>query len=298
MQVLKPVEVTAAMLVSENVSETVSAWSAGTTYSVGQQALLASTQRIYTSLQGSNLNHDPATSPTWWEDVAPTNTWALFDNQVSTATTGTSDITYTLAAAYATCIALLGVVGNSVSITVRAGNGGTVVYEATEGLTGDGVSDWFEYFFLDAADARTTAVFTNLPILSTSHITFTISGSGTVSVGQCVFGSLREIGSTQYGLRAGIVDYSRKETDAFGTTTFVERAFSKRQSVPLDVAKEDIGRVHRTLTGLRATPTLWIASDDAAYEELAVVFGFLRDFSAEINYPTFTRYALEIEGLI
>lgn len=298
MQVLKPVTVTSAMLISENVSETVGAWSSGTTYAAGDQVLLTSTQRIYESLQGSNLNHSPDTSPTWWEDVAPTNTWALFDSQVSTSTTGTSDITYTLSAAYATCIAFLGVVGDSVAVTVRDGNGGTVVHQATEGLAGAGVTDWLEYFFIDTADARTTAVFTGLPILGTTHITFTITGTGTVSVGQCVLGTLREIGGTEYGMRAGIIDYSRKDTDEFGTTTFTQRGFSKRLSATLMIDNADLGRVQRTLYNLRATPTLWIASDDVTYEEPGVVFGFFRDFSTEISYPTFARCAIEIEGLI
>ena len=48
---------------------------------------------------------------------------------------------------------------------------------------------------------------------------------------------------------------------------------------------------------LRATPAVWIASDEIRFEETLIVYGFYKDFSTEISYPTFSKCNIEIESL-
>ena len=47
-------------------------WSAAVTYPLGEliyRTTIANEKRIYKAIQGGNLNHDPATSPTWFERI-------------------------------------------------------------------------------------------------------------------------------------------------------------------------------------------------------------------------------------
>ena len=73
-----PVEITDTVLHSTTVAETdYSAWSNGTTYSIGNKVIRG--HRIYESAQNSNLNKDPTDinnrtgSTIWWIDVSATN---------------------------------------------------------------------------------------------------------------------------------------------------------------------------------------------------------------------------------
>lgn len=70
-RIIRPVEITDAILTSSNVPEAVAAtWSGATTYALGDLSgyapVAGQPQTVYRSLQATNLNHDPATSPTWW----------------------------------------------------------------------------------------------------------------------------------------------------------------------------------------------------------------------------------------
>lgn len=96
MRVIPPLTITDSNRTSSNLDEPASgepaAWLVGTTYAADDTVFVASTHRIYTSVQGSNLGNDPTTDDgTWWIETAPTNAWAMFDNTVSTQSVGELD---------------------------------------------------------------------------------------------------------------------------------------------------------------------------------------------------------------
>lgn len=283
------------MLLSSNVVETVAAWASGTTYALDAKARTGG--RIYQSLAAGNVGFPPAANPLKWADIGPDNTNAAFDGQVSTAATGTNNLTYVLATGIIDALALVNISASTITVTVRDGAGGPVIFSQTVGMDGSTVLDWYQYFFYDPLVVRTQVVFTDIAPFGSSNVTIEIKGSGTVSVGHIAFGRANDIGEAGIGARAGITDYSKKNTDDFGVTTFVKRAFSKTLSVAVLVDKVQVNRVHRLLSSLRATPCIWIGSDDPDYDEPLVVFGFYRDFNVEIAYPTKSLCSLEIEGL-
>lgn len=93
MIVIPPLTITDSNLTDLNLAEPAAgeppAWLVGTTYAADDTVYVASTHRIYTSVQGSNLGNDPTTDDgTWWIETAPTNAWAMFDNTVSTQSSG------------------------------------------------------------------------------------------------------------------------------------------------------------------------------------------------------------------
>ena len=148
----------------------------------------------------------------------------------------------------------------------------------------------------------TQAIFNNLAVtgdIVTVRIETTTlsSGSGTLSVQNIVLGPAIDLGSTQYGATAGIVDYSKKDFDEFGQLIITERTFSKRLSAQVLVSNDNLNAVQRALYDIRATPCVWVGSTDSRFDEALTVYGFYRDFSTDIAYPDASLCNLEIEGL-
>ena len=97
MNVIKPITMTDAMLVSSTISEPGSgetAWSELTTYSLGNTVSIISTDshKTYESLDNSNTNNPPATSAKWLY-TGYTNRWKMFDETRNAKSVGNSPMT-------------------------------------------------------------------------------------------------------------------------------------------------------------------------------------------------------------
>ena len=295
MLVLKPVVFQESMLVSSTATEAYSAYSSGTTYATGNRVTYLGS--IYESIQNTNLNHTPSTSPAWWTLVGPDNKHAMFDQQTGTATTAGTSLTVVIATGTIDSFALINLNADVVTITVRDGIGGAIVYQETVGLSGGNVLSWYDYFFLDPLLKRTQVVFQAIPPYFNSQVTLEFTSAVTTSIGAAVWGSITKLGNTNYGASSGIIDYSKKETDEFGAITLVERPYSKRLTASVNVENFNLNKVQQLLYSIRAKPCVWIASDNPIYEEALVVYGFYRDFNTNIGYPSYCLCSLEIESL-
>lgn len=289
---------TSAMLISSSVTEAYPAWAASNAYSVGSRVIRSTTNRIYERLVAGTSATPPEADRVNWMDFGPTNKWAMFDDQVSTASTAVNSLTVIVATGFIDSVGVVGASAYQAEIVMRDGLGGPVVHTESLGMAGDIVTDWSQYFFSDPMFARSLGLFQNLPMYLNTHLTLTLTGVGAIALGGLVFGRQTFLGETQYNPSAGITDYSIKDTDSFGVTKFVKRAYSKRLTCSLMVDRLLLNRVQRTLSDLRATPCLWIGVDLPEYSEPMVVFGFYRDFSTVIAYPNVSFCSLEIEGLI
>lgn len=294
MKVVKPTAITDAILISSNAPEADHApYAAGTDYAIGARSIYA--HQVWESVQTPNVGNTPGTNALLWALTGPTNRWAMFDAEISTQTALASPLTVVIKPSYANSLALFGLEGNTIDITVRDGITGPVVYSKTLSLDGTIIADWYQYFFEPSVQLA-EVVLTDLPPYGDAHITVAISGSGTVKCGDLTIGTMYMLGETQFGASAGIVDYSRKDTSATGVTTLNKRGYSKRMSAQAMLDTAQINKVQRVLASLRATPCAWIGTDVAGYEPL-IVFGFYRDFSIDIAYATVSYCNLEIEGL-
>lgn len=298
-KVIRPITITPAKILSSTATEIYATWSSATTYALADKVVY--NDKIYESLIASNLNKQPNTNPTSWLDLGASNKTAMFDIQVNTQTTATTSFTVSFQPGSAfNAVSFLNLVGNTITVTVKDSPTGSVVYTETIQLdnSSSDVIDWYTYFFEDF-DLRTEVVFQNIPPYANGVIEVTISaGIGAlVAIGTCSVGTMIDLGDTQYGLNYGIRDYSIKETDEFGNTRFIQRAFSKRMSPTLMIENSRLNYVGKTLENLRATPTVYIAVDDPIYGG-TIVFGFLKDWNIEINYPQHSMISMEVDGLI
>lgn len=293
--VIKPISVADSMLVSSTVPEADHAvWSSTTTYALGDRVI--KTHKVYESLQDGNLDYDPAASVGWWIEVGPTNRWKVFDTINSTATTQAAGIEYVLSPGQAiNSVAVLNVVGaGEIVITMTDPTYG-VVYSKSIDMTGlPSASDWWSWLF-GSRVSPTLSIATDIPSYPSAQLKITITGGNSLSVGVIMLGQKRQIGlGVQLGATVGIQDYSRKETNEFGDTVLVQRAYSKRASFHMLLEKPDVDSTVGYLSELRATPCLWIGSE--IYES-TVIYGFFKDFQITISYPTHSDCSLEIEGL-
>lgn len=304
MKIIRPITITDATLISSTVPEPdtgdPAAWASGTTYAAGDEVRLASTHLIYRSAQGSNLNHDPSTDDgTWWVSLGGVSRWAMFDSYVSTATSeAASPLTVTIAPGICDALFLYGMVGETATITITDGLGGTEVYSAELDLLVPKVADWYSYYF-EPYRQIPVFVLTDLPPYLAAHITLEVTASsGAVSCGMMLPGRSFTVGDTRYGVQVGIRDYSRKTTDATtGFTTLEQRKFAKTMRAAVRLASEMFAEVQEQLESLRATPVVWIGDSTGDIQPL-IVFGWYRDFYLVVDYPTYGLYNLEIEGMV
>lgn len=110
-----------------------------------------------------------------------------------------------------------------------------------------------------------------------------------------IVGSHVDLGITETGVTVGITDYSRKDTDDFGATRIVPRAWAKRMTVRSQVPSVRVDAIQRALAGLRARPALYIGED--GFDSLAV-YGFSKDFSIDLQCGDASYCSFTIEGLI
>ena len=300
LKVIPPLSITDSNLTSSTVPETdYSAWSSGTTYTIGQRVILTSTHKIYESLQNGNLNKDPATDtsdPPFWIEVSATNRWKMFDTSNSTQTTNTNSIVVVITPGKViNSVSLLNIEGTSVRIKMTDPTEG-VVYDVTTSLNNNGnINNWYNYFF-NPIQRRTSHIATDLPAYGTAAIEITITNTGlTAKCGVCIIGSVQYIGEgINLGASVGITDYSRKEKDTFGNYVLIQRSYSKRAKFSMAVLNEQIDALQDLLVSLRTTPCVWIGDDNYA---CTYIYGYYKDFNIVIAYHLVSDCNIEIEGL-
>lgn len=238
-----------------------------------------------------------------WIDLGPTNRWSMFDSLISTATSlttsgGSPALVVVTAPGMCNGVATMDVTGVS-SVKCEMHNGATLVYTETKTVDNTFISNWYDYFFAPY-DVYTDLLFGPLPPYPSAQVTLTFTPTtvgSAVRCGAALYGNTVEIGEVEYGATAGITDYSRKETDAFGITTLVERGFSKHTEYNMQIENSQLRRVFSTLAALRATPAVWVATDDYKLTPLNA-FGYPKDWGINVQYYDYSSVSLSIEGLL
>ncbi|MFZ9959368.1 MAG: hypothetical protein ACO3GP_03160 [Candidatus Limnocylindrus sp.] len=300
MRVIDPVTITDAMLVSSTISEPDTgevAWNAATAYVVDDIVYRASLHRRYRRLVDGTTSTAPENDSTNWAYIGGTNKWAMFDDTSARSIETSSPLTVVFEPGQINSMAILGIAGDTLEITITDGDGGPTVYSRTIDLDTSVVADWYAYFF-EPFSTRQVVVLTDIPPYPDSRVTVTLTGTGDVSIANCIVGTVYDLGVTVYGVNAGIRDYSRKTTDeTTGVVTLVRRRFAKTLRARYYVTEGAINAVHTRLESLRATPCVWLGGTDTTDIDPLTVFGYLKDFNLELQQANASYYSLEIEGM-
>jgi hypothetical protein len=303
MKVIKQITVTDDKLASASVAENdYAAWEAATSYLIGAMVIRTETHRIYKCVVAgvdSTTPEDSVVSVTpRWVDMGPTNRWAMLDGIISTQTISATTIEYVFNISdIIDSVCLFGLVGSSITIKAEVDELGDMVevYNMTKSLDSSYISDWYQYFTTPFYPIK-EAFFTDLPMLSEMVITVTIVGTYNVRCGLITFGTMTDLGSTQYRAKFGMTDHSIKTTDEFGNAIYVKRNKSKRLEIPLQINNFDLNTFWNFMDSIDG-PCVWLGSDDDRYVVLST-YGFFKDFDVDIEFPEVSYCTLQIEGLI
>lgn len=280
-------------------------WAAGTSYAEGDRVLLStdSPPAEYEAVQATT-GHPPATSAAYWLRLGPSNPYRMLDGRSANATAKAGGFAATVVCpSRATHVALLGI-NNATSLTVSVEDGAGNAVGWSEPISGvssdDGVpiplsdrttTTWSEYFF-GAFEGRSLAIITLAGWPSAAEVTFTLSGSGVVSLAHCVAGVSTPLGATLYGVQSALESFSTRELDDFGTPLLVPRISSQRLEATLIVDDAALDKLRRLRRDLDATPAVWQLSD--GQREALTVFAFFEDFSVELKGYNETYCSLDL----
>lgn len=309
MKVIRPVDITAAgVLISSTLVEPAAdevVWVPNAAYTKGQKRYRAETHRVYRCL----LNHDTISIPpeddlaaaapntvARWEDFAPTNKWAMFDQEINTQSVATGSMSVELAPGICNALALFDLEGGQVDVGMTSSAGGPTVFSRTIDLDTSRVTDAYEYCF-EPFSTRRNVVLLNLPPYMGCRLTVTITGSGTVKCGQLVVGTLCNVGGTLKGITSRTRDFSaRSENKETGVISLKPGKKRRTISARLEVLKGAENATLQLLDGLLGKPCVWLGDDDGLLDPLTTV-GFPSDLAMEFPTATGRMYSLTIEGL-
>lgn len=312
MKVIIPQTFTANMLVRTGFTETVPVWNSSTTYGVDTRVVYPAPfsggiSKIYESVAGiDNLNKvpdDPASL--FWVEVQTSNIFAMFDTTVGNQSTSSSS-SVTVDLFLPTGISALSLINSefdSLEVLIfQDSPSGKIYYrKAYKKINPLEFKDWLDYSRYTYVSGDIPISFTDLVNVKNTYLRIIMTPdveTKQVKVGELIFGTLFEFGFTQRGITSGITDYSVKQTDDFGNVNFVERSFSKKFSCRVLIKNSNLNAAQRALYNLRAKPAVWIATEDSSTQESTIIFGYYKDFSAELAYPDYSIYNLEVEGLV
>lgn len=308
MNIITPISIAVAMIgAGTTIAEPAAGetlWVPGHNYTVGEIVIRLETHRKYKCAvdHTSGSTTAPELDPTKWVDVGPTLRHAPFDIYTSTAATAVTSMTYVLTPGFFNALALYGLVGSQIVITLKDAPGGAVLYTETRTLSED-PAGWYEYLFSPFRSVS-QITWSGLPIRPTAELTITVAASSgqPVGVGMIVcgdmtplFGSMRW-GGTEYGAKAEPVTYSYIKTNDDGTTSIVRRHHATNLRCTVAMPRSEADSVLQAVQQVLDVPVAWVATEVAGFRGLNV-FGL---GSASMSYDSFGTATLEINvrGLI
>lgn len=302
MKLIPAIAVSDANLTSSITEDDADVYDPAVTYAAGSFVIYD--HKVYESAQGGNVGNTPPTTGTpitsteWWTHKGATNKYKPFDKRIGDPATAANEITYTIdhEGLAVTSLALFGVVGTEVEVTITDYSAGVVYNETFSLLDETGVYDWFSYWFSPVGLFKSTYVMTYLPSYSLASTTITVRNpSGTVKIGQIVLGQITDIGKTLVGATHKLNDYSTNERDAYGNPVVVKRDATRVKEFPVEIQSHQTNRVETLLEKYRATPVVFVGHPDPNFG--LIVYGYFQNFTITQDGLNVSRVSIEVESL-
>ena len=116
--------------------------------------------------------------------------------------------------------------------------------------------------------------------------------------GMCGIGLSTYLGKTQYSPQAGFTDYSIKSTNEFGQTYLLQGNWAKRPQIRLISDYAQIDAIYEDLVSIRGTTSFFEINEDNTDYETLRVYGFIEDWTINIDSPELIFIDLIIQGVI
>lgn len=277
------------------------AWVSGTAYT-GMENRINYGGSLWAAVAAST-GVKPGTNPDKWRRTGPSNRMAPFDDQINTQARAAGTLTYVLKPGFFTGLALYGLVGETLDVTLYESPGGPVVYQ-WQGDLFEQAMGLFEYLYMPLR-LMTKRMVSDLPLAPEAelHITITASSGGECAIGMIVCGFWASLlggsdfpGGVEMGASATVKTYSYIKTEDDGTTAIIPRspATNINCSVVIDAAQANYA--HDLLTQVAAKPVAIILSGLPRYEYLNT-FGLISG-SVEAAGWGYARLSISGKGFI
>jgi hypothetical protein len=204
-------------------------------------------------------------------------------------------------------IAVLNNYGISCNVTIVDNDTSEEFFNKTVSLIRDSIKDWWDYFFAPCRTGRDIVFY--FPERSNATATMTIShGGDTAKCGMCIPGNAYDVGTTRYGAKVGISDYSIVETNDFGVTYLNEGAWAKRCDADVFHPLSDTNYIFSKYATVRGSACVFDFNEyqddigtshtSADGYQCLIVYGFYSSYDPSITGPSLAEYSLEVQGMI
>lgn len=301
MKIIRPLKATPEMILSSSAVDTLDDYDGEEVYSRGARIIYTDRKRgpsVFQSAVDDNEGNQPDASPDEWVRVGPTGRWAPFDGAATTVSEseGGFELSFRVTETF-NSIAFFEIYGAALTITARLDEGSEPYFTHTQELIDNSmVIDAYTYCF-SPFDYIHDGIVSSIPPFRNAIVTIEIEGASRTGVGEIIVGDLIEIGQAEYGASHGIRDYSIIKEDDFGNREMEQGPWAKINNLQVHIEKNRHRYASRIFAELRATPAVFIGSENPQHEPL-IVFGLLKEARGIIQYPSATLFNLEINGLI
>ncbi len=294
--------------VSSNVAgSSYAEYAAAATYAAGNKVKVSfesngTTPRFpvleYESLAGSNQGKYPPDNPDKWMELGAENRCKMFDQYTNTQTENNADIEVVLDANTMDSVGIFGIYGTSV--TLKLVRDAVVSKEETFDLrTIIPASGWYAWLWSSYEYGISQILWSFPKYVSGATLEIIITArSLAAACGMVAMGNARTLGITRYGVKAGIDDYSIKDTDALGRTYLNQGNYAKRADIEMWIANSNIDYVSRQLTAIRGIPSIFDLNNPSIGYQVMTIYGYPQNFDIMIPGPVRSKCNLEIKGLI
>lgn len=296
MILIPPIAIDETTLAASSVADDAT-YNPATSYTLGQRVRAGAlpAPQLYECIQAPALGKNPATNPLYWLPLGVAPRWAMFDDSVQTATSSTGTLTFTIAPRQrVSSVVLMGLVGLSVTLTVRDGVGGPVIFTETRPLK-TSAGTYYSWCF-DPADQATDASWFGLPATANARIEVSIEPTGVAACGLCKVGREQFIGDAEFGADVSTEQRGKDFLDSRGNPVASDRGFSRTLTCLLMIDQAEFNRVNRLFEAQAQTPAVWVIAPGLASYDSAILYGRYQRAVRVMAGPTHITVSLEVAG--
>ena len=284
-----------AGLVYSNVPMVEPPYNVATTYAKDAAVYDPTTKIVYWSMVAGNVGK-ALSDPAFWNKRTAINRWAMFDDRNSTQTSNPEEIVSVFSAQAITQGLFAGAMDASeVRVSMTHPTRGLVFSETKSLVLPRSGSSFFGWCF-NRLRLRTWFLTLKLPVFANALVTVTIKKPGGVpKCGMCLLGPTVDVGLSLMGLSTELKDYSTTTFFTDGSSSTVERGFSKKMSVDISVESDRVETIEDDLIKRRQKTLVFLGSTMRGDTMLVGRFSSLRKVID--SFPR-SKMALQIDGVL
>lgn len=266
--------------------------SANTTHNTDDFIAITSLKRVFRCSADGTQGKLPPAYPSLWTDYGAINSFAAFDNTLTSQVESDVDFTITFEFNRINTIALLNM-ENMTSVRIR--QSGTDI-DKTVSLRDYGALSLYDLWYQPIKDVKNFKLI-DLEWLPSSTVTLDFTVSGVGKIGAVVSGYLEDLGATLYGSSVGFDDNSVYESDEYGIAKHTKRPAIDVIDAKVIVDNNEVDYVIAKLKERRGTTSLYIGDErDHGFESMTVL-GYIKKIRVPIENPSKTEFPISIIGV-